>query len=125
MCSLSGDYTTLFETLLKLSKPRGGKSVKMGILGDSIVVAVKNQVSCDLAGEAAILEMKSGIYYGLNAVGARIWKLIQAPKMVREVCASILEEYDVEAERCEHDILALLEELVATGLVEIRNGTIP
>ena len=95
----------------------------MTILRNSLVVAARDQVSCDLAGEVAILDMKSGIYYGLNALGARIWNLVQEPKIVSELCEIILEEYDVEADRCEHDILALLQELTAKGLVEIRNGT--
>jgi hypothetical protein len=43
----------------------------------STVVAAKDQVSCDLAGEAVILNLKSGIYYGLNPVAARVWSLIQ------------------------------------------------
>ena len=67
--------------------------------------------------------MKSGIYYGLNAVGARIWNLIQEPKTVDEVAAAILAEYDVETDRCQHDIVALLQDLAAHGLVEIRHGT--
>jgi hypothetical protein len=93
------------------------------ISGSSTVVAARDQVSCDLAGEAAILDMKSGIYYGLNAVGARIWNLIQEPKTVDEVAAAILAEYDVEADRCQHDIVALLQDLAAYGLVEIHHGT--
>jgi hypothetical protein len=40
------------------------------IVKTSTVVAAKDQVSCDLVGEAVILDMKSGIYYGLNPVGA-------------------------------------------------------
>lgn len=95
----------------------------MSISGDSIVVAAKDQVSCDLAGEVAILDVKSGIYYGLNAVGARIWNLLQEPKVVWEVCETILEEYDVEADRGRRDILAVLQELFARGLIEICNGT--
>jgi len=94
------------------------------ILGGSIVVAAKDQVSCDLAGEAAILNIKSGIYYGLNSVGARIWDLIQAPKTVDEVCKKILEEYDVETKRVERDIWVILQELAVEGLVEIRNETV-
>jgi Coenzyme PQQ synthesis protein D (PqqD) len=93
------------------------------IVGRSIVVAARDHVSCDLAGEAVILGVKSGIYYGLNAVGARIWNLIQEPKLVDAVCKTILEEYDVEAERGERDILALLEDLLTNGLVEIRHET--
>ena len=46
----------------------------------SVVVATKDQVSCDLAGEAAILNIKSGVYYGLDPVGARIWTLMQEPR---------------------------------------------
>jgi hypothetical protein len=39
---------------------------------NSIVVVTKEQVSADLSGEAAILNLKSGIYYGLDTVGASI-----------------------------------------------------
>lgn len=95
------------------------------ISGSSIVVAAKHHVSCDLAGEAVILGVKSGIYYGLNATGARIWGLVQAPTTVDEVCDTIVAEYNVEAERCKHDILALLEELLTNGLIETRHATVP
>ena len=47
------------------------------------MVATKDQVSCDLAGEAAILNIKSGVYYGLDPVGARIWNLMQEPRAGR------------------------------------------
>jgi hypothetical protein len=47
-------------------------------------------------------------------MGARIWNLIQAPMAVDEVFTTILAEYDVEADRCQRDILALLEELVGS-----------
>jgi Coenzyme PQQ synthesis protein D (PqqD) len=95
------------------------------LVGSSIVVAARDQVSCDLAAEAAILDVKSGIYYGLNAVGARIWNLIQEPKLVATICETILEEYDVEADQCARDILTLLQALIAQGLVEVCNETAP
>jgi hypothetical protein len=98
-------------------------TMKSQILRSSIVVAARNQVSCDLAGEAAILDIKSGIYYGLNAVGARIWTLIQEPRTVEKVREAILEEYDVEPDRCEHDLLALLQELATRGLIEVLDET--
>jgi len=93
--------------------------------GSSTVVAARDQVSCDLAGEAAILDMKSGIYYGLNAVGARIWNLIQEPKLVDTICETILKEYDVEDDRCVRDILTLLQSLLDNGLVEVCHETAP
>jgi hypothetical protein len=90
------------------------------ISGHSVVVATKDQVSCDLAGEAAILNIKSGVYYGLNPVGARIWNLMQQPRKVAEIQDEITNEYEVEPERCSRDLVALLEKLFAEGLIEVR-----
>jgi hypothetical protein len=93
-----------------------------GIDGHSIVVAVREQVSCDLAEEAAVLHLKRGVYYGLNPVGARIWRLIQEPRTVAEVRDVILQEYEVEPDRCERDLIELLETMETEGLIEVRDG---
>jgi len=85
----------------------------------STVVVMKDQVSCDLSGEAAILNLKTSVYFGLNTVGASIWKLVQEPKTVKEIRDAILEEFDVEPDLCEHDVLELLQELSTHGLIEI------
>ncbi len=90
------------------------------ISGNSIVVVARDQVSCDLAGEAAILNLKSGTYYGLDPVGARIWNLVHEPRTVNEVRDVILNEFDVEPERCERDVHALLQRLAAAGLIEVQ-----
>ena len=76
-------------------------------------------VSCDLAGEAAILDMKDGVYYGLDPVGASIWNQLQKPVVLEEVRDQIISEYDVEAEECQEDLLELMEQLVDNGLVEL------
>jgi len=91
------------------------------VSGSSTVVAPKDQVSSDLGGEVAILDLKAGVYYGLDAVGARIWSLIQEPRTVNEIRDILLEEYDVEPERCERDLLVLLRRLADEGLVEVRS----
>lgn len=91
------------------------------ISGSSIVVAAKNQVAAGLAAEAVILNLNSGVYYGLDAVGARIWNLLQEPSSVNDIRRAILEEYEVEPERCERDLLALLEKLAAVGLIDVKN----
>lgn len=70
----------------------------------------------------AILDLKAGVYYGLDEVGARIWNLLQEPKIVSEIRHTLLEEYDVEPERCERDLLALLQRLADEGLVEVADA---
>ena len=78
-------------------------------------------MSCDLGGEAAILQLASGIYYGLNPVGARVWSLLRQPRTVREIRDALLSEYEVDRAPCEHDLLALLHALVAERLIEARD----
>ena len=92
------------------------------ISDQSIVVAAKHQVSCDLAGEAAILNIKSGVYYGLDPVGARIWNLMQQPRSVSEIKETITREYDVEPQQCARDLFGLLGKLLEEGLIEVKNG---
>ena len=87
----------------------------------TIVVASKENVSCSLGDEAAILHMRSGVYYGLDPVGARIWKLLEHPKSVEDLRTTILDEYDVESAKCESDLLSLLEKLRTEGLIEIQS----
>jgi len=91
------------------------------ISDSSVVVVARDQVSCDLAGEAAILNVKSGVYYGLDPVGARIWNLMQEPRAVVEIQNAITNEYDVEPERCARDLASLLEKLLAEGLIEVKD----
>jgi hypothetical protein len=92
------------------------------ISNTSIVVASGDQISSDLAGEVVMLNLKNGTYYGLDDVGARIWSLIQEPRPVAAVRDTILQEYDVEPDRCERDLLALLDELAAAELIEVRDA---
>ena len=46
---------------------------------ETMIVVSKEQASAALGDEAAILNLKDGVYYGLDPVGARIWKLVQTP----------------------------------------------
>lgn len=78
-----------------------------------------------IAGETVILSLTAGRYYGLDAVGARVWQIIQAPTVVADATRTIVAEYDVEPERCEADLLALLPRMVDTGLVEVRSADAP
>ena len=88
----------------------------------SIVVASPDQVSCPLGEEAAILSLSKTIYYGLNPVGARVWALLKTPTTIGDLRDMLVREYDVDAERCERDLLNLLEKMSVEGLIHISNA---
>jgi hypothetical protein len=88
-------------------------------LRGSVVVATSSQVSCELADEVMILNLNDGVYYGLDAVGTRIWELLQEQRPVTEMRDTLLAEFEVTEERCERDLLRLLNELIEARLVEV------
>lgn len=90
------------------------------ISGSSKITVTKYQVSSNLGDEAVILDPNSGAYYGLNDVGSYIWNLIQQPKMVNEIREAILQEYDVNPEDCDRDLMALLQQLQAQRLIQVQ-----
>jgi len=67
-----------------------------------------------------ILNLKDGVYFGLNAVGARIWSLLQNPITVREILDILLAEYNVDRRQCQIDLLQLLRDLAKHGLVKVQ-----
>ena len=87
----------------------------------SVVMAASEQISCPLGEESAILNLKNSVYYGLDPVGTHVWKLLREPKSVGELRDALLDEYDVEAGRCEQDLLELLEKMRVEGLIEVRD----
>jgi hypothetical protein len=93
------------------------------ITESSIVVATEDQISSDLGGESVILNMKSGVYHGLNEVGARVWDLIEKPQSVKDIKQVLLEEYEVEADICTKDLFLLLDNLKTAGLIKVKNET--
>jgi hypothetical protein len=88
----------------------------------SVVVATPEQVSCGLGEESAILNMKNSVYYGMNAVGTRVWNMIGEPRSVVQLRDALLDEYEVDPARCEQDLLQLLEQMRTEGLIEIRKA---
>jgi coenzyme PQQ synthesis protein D (PqqD) len=94
----------------------------MTISKDSVVVAVKSQVSCQLDAETVVLHYDKGLYFGLNEVGTLIWNQVQRPRKVQEIRDAILREYEVSNEQCERDLFTLLRQLSEEGLVEVRDA---
>jgi len=84
------------------------------------IQAAEHQVTSTLSGEAVILDLEGGTYYGLNTVGATIWSLLQTPTTVAALREALLEEYDVSFEQCDREVKRLLHELNAHGLITIQ-----
>ncbi len=70
-----------------------------------------------VGGETVMLDLAKGAYFGLDPVGARMWQLLAEGKTLVEVCDAIVEEYDVSRDAVEQDLLGLVADLMAQGLL--------
>jgi len=73
----------------------------------------------ELQGEAVLLNLKTGVYLGLDQLGTRIWQLLQADGALSKVVEAVLQEYDVTQERFTQDLLSLVGQMEQQGLVEV------
>ena len=92
----------------------------MTLSPDTVLVVSAAAVWADVGEETAILDTAAGEYFGVQAVGARVWELLQQPIRMADLCTRIMTEYDVERSRCEADLDEFISALVADGLVRIE-----
>lgn len=76
----------------------------------------------DLDGEAVVLELDSGRYYGLNETGTRMWLLLQEHGAVEPALHALLAEYDVAEERLRRELSSFVETLSSQRLLEVHEG---
>jgi hypothetical protein len=74
----------------------------------------------DLAGEAVLLDPEAGIYFGLNEVGTRTWNLLGAGATLGAAHATLLAEYDARPDQIWEDLLDLVRDLLAHGLLQLE-----
>ncbi|MEO0013947.1 MAG: hypothetical protein RLZZ535_2336 [Cyanobacteriota bacterium] len=77
-----------------------------------------NHLYSEVADEAVILDLDSGVYYGLNSVGVDIWQWLQQPQTADKLLDLVLEEYEVTQEQAEQDIQSILKEMLDKGLIQ-------
>ena len=87
-------------------------------INDSMLIR-EEVVFRELGGEAMLLNLKTGAYFGLDPVGTRVWQLLAEHGSVAQVMEVMLGEYDIDPERLERDLLELCGQLCTTGLGEL------
>lgn len=74
-------------------------------------------MEAELGDELVALDPDAGVCLGFNNVATSIWRQLQQPKSFEDLRDALLEEYDVQPERCSRELGELLADLTAKGLV--------
>ena len=73
----------------------------------------------ELGGEMVLLNLKSGVYYGLNESGTQMWTLLVELKDPGRVVEALEREYAASRAQLDGDLRELLGTLRAKGLIEL------
>jgi len=84
---------------------------------DAALKVSSDVVFRELDGEAIVLNLATGVYFGLDPVGTRMWQLIDQRGRLQDVVTVMCDEYDAPAAQIERDLVALVAELVRMGLM--------
>ena len=90
-------------------------------LNDSIVIP-DDVLFRELDGEAVLLNLKTGTYFGLNPVATRMWQLMAEQRSLARVLETMVREYEVDPQVLENDLLELSRQLCAGGLCQVAGA---
>lgn len=87
----------------------------------STICRSEDHLAAAIDDELVLMSVEKGNYYGLDAIGTDIWQRLDGQVIVSDLCAALGRDYDADAETIRRDVLALLERLMAEGLIEIKS----
>ena len=101
---------------MTLSRAAAGEST----IGGRVIRRNPRVLARELGGEAVLLDLDRGTYFGLNEVGSRTWALLGDHSRLAEVAELLLVEYEVSADRLWPELEALVVDLARHGLVDVE-----
>jgi len=91
----------------------------MAIATTSLVVRTEGMMTAPVDNEIVILNMKGNNYISLDAIGRRIWELLETPVNVDDLCRQLGTEFEGTQEQICTDVISFLTELEQEGLVRV------
>ncbi len=92
----------------------------MTLTAEVRIRVASNVFGREFDGEMILVDLNRGDYYGLDTIGTRAWEGLSSGRTPREIAATLIGEYAVEASRIEADLVRLVQDLLDHGLVERR-----
>lgn len=74
----------------------------------------------EVGSESVLLSLAAERYFGLDRVGTRIWRLLEADSSLQSAYDTLLREFEVAPDTLERELLGLVEQLSDAGLVRIQ-----
>lgn len=86
----------------------------------SVIMRNEAIVFTDLDDSIVMMDVDEGHYYELDPVAARIWMLLEEASSAGKICETLANEYEVDAQTCQHDTLEFLQKGLEQRIFELQ-----
>jgi Coenzyme PQQ synthesis protein D (PqqD) len=73
-----------------------------------------------IEGESVLLNLANERYYGLDAIGTRMWEVLTDSATIQAAFDALLAEFEVDAQTLRTDLSDLIQTLIDNGLVTLE-----
>ena len=80
-------------------------------------------ITNEIDDEVLMMSIEDGKYYGLNAVGSEIWKLIEEPKTLEEIIPALMEIFEIDEDSCRKESLEFIESMIKNNIILVEAST--
>ena len=87
---------------------------------DPRVIRSPDALAAEVDAEIVLLNMATGYFHQLNAVGSYLWRRLDEPHTVSELCRSAIQDFEADEDVCRQDVHDFVQELLDAGLVGIE-----
>lgn len=84
---------------------------------DSLLQRSGDIITSEADGEIVMMNIETGQYHSINEVGSDIWKMLESPIKLSDICKNLLADYDIDEKTCEDEVLKFVEHLSNEGLL--------
>lgn len=109
----AGEIATNAQPLKERCKQRMISFSERAVVPSNVLIRFLDQ-------ESVLLNLETEKYFGLDAVGTRMWQLATSAPTLDAALSQLMEEYDVSAETLRSDLSGLLEHLQENGLIVMQ-----
>lgn len=92
---------------------------EVSITAESIVAWSAAPVATEVDREVVLMSVERGRCYGLGETGSSVWRRLESPIRVDDLCRELMLEYNADPGVLMQDVVALLEQLREEGLVRL------
>jgi hypothetical protein len=87
---------------------------------EQLVKRSSDIIASEVDGEMVMMSINQGKYFGLDSIGGDIWKMLESPMKVSDICDRLMKQYKVDEPTCERDVFEFLDQLIEQELINIQ-----